>query len=120
MNNKIYLVLIAAITIIIINIGSTALHNIDCKYSNYNGSFTFEEMNSKERNFDMATYKFMEFKKLKQGDTVLYRLCKINLLEFWNWGSYLFEEKFRLPYTSWSEIEARRGPVTLRSGFQDF
>jgi hypothetical protein len=93
--------------------------NIDCSYSNSAGTFTFEEMNLKQRNFDMCKRKFAEFKK-QNADTILYRLCKKNFLKFWNWSTYFFQEKFKLPYKSWKEIAERRGKVSAKSGFQDF
>ena len=107
------------IFLIIISVTS-ALSNVDCTYSNYNGTFTFEEMNSHERNFDMCERKFNEFKKENRQDTVLYRLCRKQFFKFWNWGNYLSQKKFSLPYKSWNEIQTRRGEITARSGFQDF
>ena len=92
----------------------------DCRYSNFNGSFTFEEMQFQSRDFDMCLRKFNEFKKQNHTDTVLYRLCKNNYLKFWKYHNYFFSEKFRLPYMSWTEIEARRGPIENKSPFQDF
>lgn len=93
--------------------------DIDCSYSNASGTFTFGEMNFKERNFDMCKRTFAEFKK-QNSDTILYRLCRTNLLEFWNWGNYLFREKFRLPYRPWKKIELKRASIKAKSGFQDF
>ena len=106
--------------IVVANAASMTINNIDCTYSNYNGTFTFEEMNFNDRSFDMCLRKFEEYKKQAQRDTVLYRLCEKNFLKFWNWGTYLFADKFQLPYISWKEIESRRGLVTAKSGFQDF
>lgn len=111
-------ILIIIIAIVVVNLAMMT-RNMDCSYSNSSGSFTFEEMNFKERNFRMCQNKMEEFKK-ENSDTVLYRLCPMNFLAFWNWGAYLYQKKFRLPYTSWEEIERKRGPVRNRSGFQDF
>ena len=80
----------------------------------------FQEMGFKSRDFQMCLRKFNEFKKQNSTDTVLYRLCKNNYLKFWKYHNYFFTDKFRLPYMNWSEIEARRGPLTNKSGFQDF
>ena len=96
------------------------LRNADCSYSNYSGTFTFEEMDFELRNLDMCLRKFKEFKKNNTPDSSLYRLCKKNYWQFWNYGSYLFDKKFKLPYMPWSEIKKRRGPLILHSGFQDF
>ena len=109
--------------LVLIVVGANAaslVRNINCTYSNYNGSFTFEERNFKERNFDMCEAKFSEFKKQNNTDTVLYRLCRQNIFKFWNWGNYILRGKFNLPYTSWQQVKSRRGTITARSGFQDF
>jgi hypothetical protein len=113
-----FIVFIILVAIVAVNAVSVS-RNIDCSYSNSSGSFTFEEMNLKERNFEMCMRKFSEFKK-QSADTVLYRLCKKNFLKFWNWSNYIFQKKFKLPYKSWKEIDERRGMVNAKSGFQDF
>jgi hypothetical protein len=119
MKNKNKFILIALLIVALASVASTS-PNIDCSYSNYNGSFTFEEMNFKERNFDMCLRKFEEFKKQNKQDTILYRLCKKNLFKFWNWGKYFSQKKFKLPYIAWQKINLRRGVLTAKSGFQDF
>ena len=93
-------------------------HN--CSYSNYNGSFTFEERNFQSRDFMMCLKKFDEFKKANQQDTILYRICPKNTLHFWDYSDYLLKEKYKLPYMDWIEISARRGKLENKSGFQDF
>lgn len=105
--------------VIVANAATIITNSIDCSYSNATGSFTFEEMNTKERNFEMCRRKFEEFKK-QSTDATLYRLCEKNFLKFWNWGNYLFRQKFKLPYKSWDEIESKRGTLVAKSGFQDF
>lgn len=92
----------------------------NCEFSNGDGLFTYVEMNFKGDNFKECKRKFSEFKKRKLGDTVLYRLCPMNILHFWDYGQYLFSEKYRVPYKSWQEIKAKRKPVVNKSGFQDF
>jgi hypothetical protein len=119
MKKKKTIMFLVLIIVIVTNVATMATYSLDCSYSNDNGSFTFEEMNSKERNFDMCRRKFEEFKK-QGSDTILYRLCEKNVLRFWNWGNYLFQEKFKLPYRSWKEIEMRRGAIVSKTGFQDF
>jgi len=113
-------IMLTVLIIVAIFIVASATSRVDCSYSNYNGTFTFEEMNSQERNFEMCERKFYEFKKENRQDTVLYRLCKKQFFRFWNWGNYLSQKKFSLPYKSWKEIQTRRGELTARSGFQDF
>jgi hypothetical protein len=123
-----YLLLTILIIVVILLVSNTRPAKVvlesrdysDCKYSNYNGSFTFEEMQFQSRDFAMCLRKFQEFKKQNNKDTILYRLCKTSVLKFWRYGDYLSDEKFKLPYMSWQEIEARRGPLLNKSGFQDF
>lgn len=92
----------------------------DCRYSNYNGDFTYEEMNFNSRDFTMGMRRFKDFKEMHPADTILYRLCPINPLYIWKYGDYLFSKKYRLPYKPWEEIETVRGVVMYRSHFQDF
>ena len=92
----------------------------DCWFSNGNGSFTFAEMNFKGDDFQQCSHKFLEFKKRKPGDTILYRLCPMSVFHFWDYGEYIFSQKYRVPYKSWQEIEDRRGTLSNKSGFQDF
>ncbi len=55
----------AIFLIVVINIPPIKLlwGNDDCKYSNANGSFTFEESNSNGRDYAMADYKGEELNK---------------------------------------------------------
>jgi hypothetical protein len=120
---KISLILISLFLFIVINNLSPLrwfYGKYDCQFSNGDGSFTFAEVNFKGAGFQLCQEIFVEFKKRKLGDTVLYRLCPMNLLHFWDYGQYLFSEKYRVPYKSWQEIEAKRKPVVNKSGFQDF
>ena len=92
----------------------------DCRYANYDGSFTFMEQNTKGRNFRMCQNRFTAYKKEIGQDTLLYRINKKNLLQFWNYSDYLFKDEFKLPYMSWKDIESRRGQIENKTGFQDF
>ncbi len=78
------------------------------RYSNANGSFTFYEFMS--RNFEMMKISHQEclldHPKLK--DKNVYRLFSKNPLAFWRWSMYLFDERYRLPYKDWKEIEQKR------------
>lgn len=91
-----------------------------CQYSNFSGSFTFGELNDKEHNFRMCNRKFGGFKAENNVDTVLYRLCAKNYWKLWNYRSYLFSEKFKLPFLPWEEVQERRGTIISRTRFQDF
>lgn len=92
----------------------------DCQFSNADGSFTFAEVNFKGAGYTLCKEIFIEFKHRRLGDSTLYRLCPKKPFYFWNYGEYLFAEKYRLPYKPWSEIERRRGAIRNKSGFQDF
>jgi hypothetical protein len=92
----------------------------DISYSNATGSFTFEEMNFKGRNYDMCLYRFNIFKDTARNDTILYRLDRINFLKFWRWSNYLSEYKYKLPYKSWQDIALKKSDTETKSGFQDF
>src|SRR5690349_12037754 len=80
----------------------------DCNYSDYTGGFTFSEMNLMSRDYDMCLRNFKIYKG-RNPEAVLYRHCKVNLLKFWNYRQYLFEDKYKLPYIKWEEVSARRG-----------
>jgi hypothetical protein len=92
----------------------------NCSYSNYMGSFTYQEMNFKERNFRNCQSKFGLYKKENNSDTILYRLCPKKIWQVWNYSRYIFSEKYKLPYVSWDRIQVRRGVVTNKTGYQDF
>ncbi len=92
----------------------------NCSYSNYTGSFTFEEMNFKERNFRNCEAKFGLFKKENNSDTALYRLCPKKFWQIWNYRRYFFSDKYKLPFMNWESIQLRRGVISYKSGFQDF
>lgn len=92
----------------------------NCSYSTYMGSFTYEEMNFKERNFRNCQAKFGLYKKEKNNDTILYRLCPKKFWQVWNYERYFFSDKFKLPYANWNSIQLRRGAITNKTGFQDF
>ena len=120
---KLLFILIPIIVVIVIcNLPPFRLifGGFDCQFSNSDGSFTYEEMNFKGSDFSRCQRRFIDFKTEKLGDTVLYRLCPMSVLHFWDYGSYLFSKKYRVPYRSWEKIEARRKPGGRRTVFQDF
>ena len=92
----------------------------DCMFANGDGRFTYAELNSEGDNFDECKDKFKGFKKMKIGDTLLYRLTPMNIFHYWDYGKYLFLDKYKIPYRPWKEIESKRGPLINRSGFQHF
>ena len=120
---KLFYVLVLIFAIIVIcNLPPIRLlfGGFDCEFSNSDGSFTYSEMTFKGSDFIRCQYKFISFKKEKLGDTTLYRLCPMSILHFWDYGPYLFEDKYKVPYKDWKEIGARRKPVVNRTVFQDF
>jgi len=122
MNGTLITITAAIFTIILLNIPPIKyiFGNDDCRYSNANGSFTFQEANFNSRDYENAKWKFSEYKKRNSADTVLYRLCDVNLLRVWKYGDYLLSEKYHLRYKSWPEIEKGRGALRHHSVFQDF
>lgn len=92
----------------------------DLLYSNATGTFTFDEVNYKGRNFELCMVNWYAFKSSVKKDTTLYRVTTINVLKFWHWADYLFKEKYRLPYKSWTEIDNIRGPIRNKTGWQNF
>ena len=92
----------------------------DCRYSTGDGGFTFEEMNFMDADFRMCQNRFHEYKKNQIKDTILYRLCPMNALHFWDYGEYLFSKRYHLPFKSWQSIENIRGTITNKTGYQDF
>ena len=111
----------AMIALLVIVIASNVFsQNHDCSYTNYTGSFTFEERNFNSRDFMMCLKKFNEFKSTNNPDTILYRICGKSGLHFWNYADYLFKEKYKLPFIEWNEVKMRRGNLMNKTGFQDF
>ena len=122
MNGLSITIIAAILVIVLLNIPPIKFifSNDDCRYSNANGSFTFQEANFNSRGYENAKWKFSEYKKRYSADTTLYRLCPMSPFYVWKYGDYLLSEKYRLLYKSWDEIENKRGLVQLRSVFQDF
>ncbi len=78
------------------------------RYSNSDGSFTSYEFMG--RRFD--TVKNMHSSCLGHDhnitDKTLYRLFSKNPLAFWRWRLYFFDERYKLPYKDWRQIEKIR------------
>ncbi len=92
----------------------------DCRFSNGDGSYTYAEMLFEGDNLEDCKGRFNEFTKIRTGDTILYRITPISLMHFWDFGDYLFTEKYRLPFQDWEKIKAKRGPLKNKSGYQQF
>jgi len=93
----------------------------DYDYSTYNGSFTFDEIQFKGRDFRMCKDLFIKLKESHElpDSSRLYRLNKISIWKFWRWSDYLFKEKYWLPFLNWADVQKRRGHVELLHN-QDF
>ncbi len=91
-------------------------------YSNQSGTFTAFEEPKFERNFKKPENGFFTLNSpypytcdsIPKGDTIVYRLFAINPLKFWRWGEFLFNWRYRLPYTNWEKVESRRGYGILK------
>lgn len=100
----------------------------DLRFATGDGQFTFKEYTFKGRDFQQCLARFADYKdsvrqgigKYSYGDTTLYRLNRKNLFKFWNWGEYLFKDKFSLPYKDWTDIEQKRGRISYHGQYQDF
>lgn len=95
----------------------TGLNDWYYRYSNISGSYTKMEDPKKGRvyqkppnnEFILNRPNFYGCNNMPMGDTLVYRLFAINPLKFWRWGEYVFNWRYRLPYTSWEKIKKRRG-----------
>lgn len=78
------------------------------RYSNYNGSFTFYEF--MDRNFEMmkSSHDGCLSYRPNLKDKRLYRVFSKNPLAFWRWRLYFFDERYKLPYKNWADIEKTR------------
>lgn len=108
---------ILVIIILIINLPPMyilvhVLDRDDCKYSTADSMFTYTENNFKGQDFNHGLRLFQAFKeqvrKKDAGyaglDTTLYRVTKKEMYKIWLYGDYLFADKYRIPYKSWTEI----------------
>ncbi|MCS3801060.1 hypothetical protein [Niastella sp. OAS944] len=92
----------------------------DILYSNASGSFTFNELNYAGRNYQLCIVNFEAFKSVHKEDTLLFRITPINIFKFWRWNEYLTNDKYKLHYKSWKEIETKRGPLVNKTNWQAF
>ena len=94
----------------------TGLNDWYYLYSNISGNITVMENPRKGRIFRKPKSGILPICKnvnkaneLPHSDTIIHRLFYINPLKFWRWGEYIFNWRYRLPYTDWEVIEKRRG-----------
>ena len=106
----------------------TAINKGYYRYSNLSGSMTTYEILSqdrllaKESAFGKGDWSMLKSKYPGTTDTLTYRLFKINPLKFWRWYEYIFNWRYKLPYTDWDQIKKRRGYGNLKyaNGLQEF
>lgn len=69
-------------------------------YQTANNEFSFMLTPSKGGDVEMMEREFILFKKLKPGNEhlVLYRTFERDPLKFWNWYSYLADNRYDYPY----------------------
>jgi hypothetical protein len=125
----IVLALLLLINIPPLNIPFILIDRDDCRFSNGDGSFTFREITVKEHNYATSCKgSFSSFKERVHAgesgfvskDTMhLYRVTSINPLKVWHYRAYLFNEKYKVSYADWKEINANRGQYQP-NGYQDF
>lgn len=93
----------------------------DISFSNLDGSFTATEYLKKGDDYELILRRFESFKMhvrnndtdyLGKDTTVLNRLDPKRLWQVWNYGEFLFNKKYHLPYKNWEEIRIIRGPKT--------
>jgi hypothetical protein len=100
---KLRIIIIVIFIILIINFSPfSSIFRENYTYSNYDGSFKFEEQGS-GYDFNMALRRYQKFLKNNQAkkeiDSQLYRTFTIKPWRFWEWGEYIFHhERFALPY----------------------
>lgn len=86
------------------------------RYSNFDGSNTSYEFMSWTFENAKSQHKGCLENYPDQKDKNLYRLFKKNPLAFWRWRLYLFDERYKLPYKDWSEIERKRSSLKNKPG----
>lgn len=92
----------------------TGLNDSYYRFSNISGTFTTVEIPKKGYVFTKAEKPkvcniIVNGKNFKQTDTIVYRLFAINPIKFWRWYEYVFNWRYRLPFTHWEAIKNRRG-----------
>ena len=85
-------------------------HVINYTYSTAHGEFKMWEDEMKGPHFkDMDTI-FKSFRECypTSPDTIVYRTFKKNIWEFWNWGHFFTNERYKLPYLSPDDIKSMK------------
>lgn len=69
------------------------------EFRTQNKEFTFILISEKGKNIEMMDRHFKIFKNEnpQTKDTIIYRTFKKETLKFWNWYSYLTEERYQYP-----------------------
>jgi hypothetical protein len=111
------------------NIPFILIDRDDCRFSNADGSFTFKEITFKHHDYETSCKaSFSQFKNqvrareygFESKDTLhLYRVTAKNPLKVYRYKAYLTEEKYKVDYADWDEIEQARGQFEP-SGYRNF
>lgn len=86
------------------------------KYSNFNGTSTSYEFMSRDFQMMKRLHKTCSSLHPERKDKRLYRVFNKNPFAFWRWRLYFFDERYKLPYKNWNEIEKMRGNVKETQG----
>ena len=98
-----------------------AIDEYHYRYSNINGSLTYVEFKAHDIKGMYRSLSSYKTHFPNANDTIMYRLYKRNLLCFWRWGEYIYDQRYKLPYKRWTEIRKRRGyDLEYSNNWQDF
>ncbi len=78
------------------------------RYSNSNGSFTFSEFMSRDFEMMKRNHEGCLLSRPELKDKQIYRLFTKNSFAFWRWRLYFFDERYKLPYKDFEEINKIR------------
>ncbi len=54
----------------------------------------------------MMDAQWRNYKQIEHpSDAFIYRTFKIDPLQFWNWGQYILDNKYRFPYLNYENLE---------------
>jgi hypothetical protein len=96
-----------------------SLFNGPYRYSNADGTFTFQEIWLRDYDNMMRVYEH-ERPGFKLKDKRVYRLFRKNPLVFWRWRAYFIDKRYGLPFKDWDEIKRLRDKKQSQRFFGDF
>lgn len=92
------------------------------RYSNFYGSFTFQENLFKNTSYEQCCGVYDDFLSTRPNvsDKKLYRLFKINPFAIWRWRQYIFEDRYHIPWLDWEKVVEKRGEILNSTPYMDF